>query len=83
MRGVTVVLSRNFRKILSVLPKERKADEIRECLKSSRHMQHVKSIKMETDMWGIMSNDGMSEEFPQKDYYSLEKAELLWTMWTT
>lgn len=66
MGGITVALSGNFKQILPVIPKETKADEIRACLKFLRIWQHVKSIKLKTNMTALLFNYLMSEEFPQR-----------------
>ena len=66
MGGVLLILSGDFRQTLPVIPKSTPADEINACLKKSVIWEHVKIIKLITNMRAQISGDEKAQEFSEK-----------------
>lgn len=69
---MAVVLSEDFSQIFPVMANGTEADDIGECLESSRFWQHVKTINVKTNIRADLSNKRMSEEFPIKLFFLVE-----------
>ena len=63
MGNVTVVLSGDFRQTLPVIKRGTKANELKECLKSSTLWKKVKVLKLTTNMRAKLSGDASSAQF--------------------
>ena len=58
-----IMLSGDFRQTLPVIAKFTAADEINACLKSSSLWQHVKKLKLTTNMRVALQNDPTTSQF--------------------
>ncbi|CAE1330929.1 unnamed protein product [Acanthosepion pharaonis] len=63
MGGITVLISGDFRQNLPVVPKGRRADAIRACLKSSQLLPTLRPLHLTTNMRAHLTSDVGSAEF--------------------
>lgn len=66
MGGVLLILSGDFRQTLPVIPKSTPSDEINACLKKSLIWEHVKIVKLTTNMRARILEDENAQEFSEK-----------------
>lgn len=64
--GALVLLARDFRQTLPVIPRSTAADEINACLKSSNLWRHVKTLKLTTNMRVQLQNDQSADVFSKQ-----------------
>ena len=64
--GAMILTSGDFRQTLPVIAKSTAADEINACLKSSSLWQHVKKLKLTTNMRVALQNDPTASQFSRQ-----------------